>query len=314
MKSLKNIEPMLATLADKPFDKKGWIFEIKWDGYRAIAYKNRSVELISRGHKSYNARFPDIIKALSKLPGRFILDGEIVIVDSQGRSQFQLLQNYQRRKEGTPYYYLFDILSFEGRDLTKLPLLDRKKILKRLLSKSRHVSLRFSSYIASKGTACFRQAKKKGFEGIIAKKVDSAYQFRRSKDWLKIKTGRRQEVVIGGFTESKGGRTCFGSLLVGVYKNDQLIYAGRVGGGFDREQLEEVYRQLQKAATKKCPFFNEPHPNSLVTWVKPKFICEVAFAEWTQAGVMRQPIFKGMRTDKSPKEVVRERLVSHKYI
>jgi bifunctional non-homologous end joining protein LigD len=304
---LKNIHPMLATLTDKPFDKEGWIFEVKWDGYRAIAYKDKRVALISRGQKSYNARFPEIVKALSSLPGRFVVDGEIVILDAKGRSQFQLLQNYQRKKGGIPYYYLFDILSYEGKDLTKLPLIDRKEILKKLLSGSKRSLLKFSDHIEKNGIAFFRKAKRKGLEGIIAKKRDSTYQFRRSKDWLKIKTGKRQEVVIGGFTQPKGGRTRFGALLVGVYENDQLIYVGHLGGGFDRTRLEEVYQQLQKIITLKCPFFKEPHPNTPVTWVKPKLVCEAAFADWTQDGIMREPIFKGMRMDKSPRDIVRER-------
>jgi bifunctional non-homologous end joining protein LigD len=303
---LKHIQPMLATLADKPFNKEGWVFEVKWDGYRAIAYKNKHVDLISRGQKFYNARFPEIVKALSHLPGRFIVDGEIVLLGKKGRSQFQLLQNYQRHKEGTPYYYVFDILSFEGRDLTSLPLIDRKKILKKLLSGSKRTLLKFSDHVDKNGVSFFRKAVKRGWEGIIAKKSDSTYRFRRTKDWIKIKTGKRQEVVIGGFTEPKGGRSHFGSLLVGVYEKDQLIYTGHVGGGFDSALLEEVYQQLQKIITSKCPFFKEPHANTPATWVRPKLVCEVAFAEWTQGGIMRQPIFKGMRIDKSPKEVIRD--------
>ena len=291
---------MLATLIDKPFNKEGWLFEVKWDGYRAIAYKDKRVDLVSRNQKSFNARFPDIIKSLAKLPGRFVVDGEIVVLDKKGRSHFQLLQN----KEGTAYYYLFDILSFEGRDLTKLPLTDRKKILKKLLSGSRNSLVRFCDHIESKGIAFFKQAKEKGLEGIIAKNGSSAYQFRRSKDWLKIKTGKRQEVVIGGFTEPKGGRTRFGALLVGVYEKGKLVFVGRVGGGFDRTRLEEVYAQLQRVISKKCPFSEVPR--LAATWVKPKLVCEVAFAEWTQDGIMRQPIFKGMRSDKSPKDVIRE--------
>lgn len=298
---------MLATLVDKPFDKEGWIFEIKFDGYRAIGTKDKKVELLSRNQKSFNARFPNIVKALESLPGRFVVDGEIVILDAKGRSQFQLMQNYQRRKVGMPLYYLFDILSFEGRDLTQLPLIDRKKILKKLLSGQVRSPLRFSTHVEKKGKAFFRQAEKKKFEGIIAKKADSTYQFRRSRDWLKIKAVMRQEVVIGGFTQPKGGRSHFGALLVGVYEKGKLVYVGHVGGGFDERSLKEVYDQLQKIALKKCPFATPPHPNMPVTWVKPKLVCEVAFAEWTEEGIMRQPIFKGIRVDKAPKEIVREK-------
>ena len=191
---------MLATLVEAPFDKKGWLFEIKWDGYRGIAYKNKTVSLVSRGEKSFNTRFPEIVDDLKKLPGRFIVDGEIVILDKKGRSQFQLLQNYQKTREGTPYYYLFDILSLNGKDLTQLPLIERKKILKRLLERAPTSFLRYSEHIEEKGLALFRLAKKKRLEGIVAKKSDTPYQFRRSRNWLKIKTKLRQEVVIGGFT------------------------------------------------------------------------------------------------------------------
>ncbi len=295
---------MLATLIEEPFNKEGWLFEIKWDGYRARAYKNKEVKLISRGNQAYNARFPEIVQALAKLPGRFILDGEIVILGKKGRSQFQLLQ----RNEGTAHYYLFDILSFEGKDLTRLPLIDRKKILKKLLSAVRSSRLRFNSHVETQGKAFFARAKKKGYEGVVAKKADSTYQFRRSKDWLKIKSGRRQEAVIGGFTEPKGGRTRFGALLVGVYKKGKkLVYAGHVGGGFDRKRLEDVYAQLRKIITPVCPFAQKPRTHTPATWVKPKLICEVAFAEWTDDGIMRMPIFKGMRSDKKPREVIREK-------
>lgn len=296
---------MLATLIEKPFDKEGWIFEIKWDGYRALAFKNKEITLLSRNHKSFNRRFPKIVSELKKLPGSFVLDGEIVILDKKGRSRFQLLQNYQKSKQ-VPYYYVFDILSLNGHDLRSLPLIERKQILKKLLPIRRSSQVRFGDYIETRGIAFFKEAKKRGLEGIIAKKASSSYQSKRSKDWLKIKTGYRQEVVIGGFTEPKGSRKCFGSLLVGVYQDKKLVYAGHVGGGFDEKLLASTYAQLKKIIGKKCPFAIEPHPNMPATWVKPLLVCEVSFAEWTDEGMMRQPIFKGLRIDKSPKEVIRE--------
>lgn len=301
----KKIAPMLATLIEQPFDKEGWLFEIKWDGYRALAYKNTEILLLSRNQLSFNQRFPSLVSALKKLPGSFVVDGEIVILDKKGRSNFQLVQNYQRSKQ-TPYYYVFDILYFNDRDLRGMPLIERKKILKKLLSSRRNSQVRFGDYIEEKGISFFRAVKKKGLEGVIAKKENSTYQSRRSKDWLKIKTGLRQEVVIGGFTQPRGSRKSFGSLLVGVYHKGHLLYAGHVGGGFDEQLLSSVYSQLQKTIASKCPFYREPHPNAIVTWVKPKLVCEVAFAEWTDDGIMRQPIFKGMRLDKAPKEVVKE--------
>ncbi len=294
--------PMLAVLTKAPFDRKGWIFEIKWDGYRALAFKDKDVRLISRNQKSFNARYPTIVNALKKLKGTFVIDGEIVVLDDKGRSNFQLLQNYLKTHD-TPYYYVFDILSFNGKDVRSLPLLARKKILKKLIGKKKG-AIRLSEYVEEKGKAFFLAAEKHGLEGIMAKNGDSPYQGKRSSDWLKIKTSMSQEVVIGGFTAPKGSRKRFGGLLVGVYKQGKLIYAGRVGGGFNEELLEEVYRNLRPLATRTCPFHETPRTPA--TWVKPKLVCEVVFAEWTKDGIMRQPIFKGLRIDKNPKEVVRE--------
>ncbi len=298
---------MLTTLIPEPFDDPEWIFEIKWDGYRALADKRgRDVHLISRNNKDFH-QFPTVVEELKKIPGRWTFDGEVVILDKKGKSDFQLLQNYQRRKAGAPLYYVFDILSYQGKDLTHLPLMERRKILEQLIKKSRLSYVKFSDHIEGKGKAFFQLARKKGLEGIMAKKKDSLYRSSRTRDWLKIKTGMRQEVVIGGFTEPRGGRPYLGSLLVGVYEKGKLIYAGHVGGGFDHDALKEVYQKLKKIETSTCPFAEEPHPNTPVTWVKPKLVCEVAFAEWTSDGMMRQPVFKGLRVDKSPKEVVRER-------
>lgn len=296
---------MLATLIDEPFDGKGWIFEIKWDGYRALAEKEKEVHLVSRNQKLFR-QFPSINEELKKLPGKWVIDGEIVILDKKGRSNFQLLQNYQRKKVGPPVYFVFDILSYQGKDLRHLPLVERRKILKELLKKARLKFIKFSEDIEEKGKAFFRLAKKQGLEGIMAKKEESLYRSTRTRDWLKIKTGMRQEVVIGGFTKPKGGRAYLGALLVGVYQKGKLVYVGHVGGGFDQEGLKEMYQKLKKITTEKCPFEVEPDPNTPVTWVKPKLVCEVKFAEWTEEGMMRQPVFMGIRVDKSPKQVVKE--------
>jgi bifunctional non-homologous end joining protein LigD len=304
---IKKIKPMLATLIAGPFDRKGWLFEVKWDGYRALAFKDKKVELLSRGQKSFNQRYPAIVSEIKKIPGDVILDGEIVVLDKKGRSNFQLLQNYQKKQEGALYYYVFDILLYKGQDLRDSPLVERKKILKKLVRQPGLTQIRFSDDIHEKGKAFFRLAVKKGLEGIIAKKEDSSYQSRRSPDWLKIKTTLRQEVVIGGFTEPKGGRKRFGALLLGVYENKELVYVGHVGTGFDEKLLEDIYLQLRKIASSTSPFRNPPRPNSPVTWVKPKLVCEVSFAEWTTDGKMRQPTFKGMRIDKNAKEVMREK-------
>ncbi len=295
---------MLCTLVSEPFDEKGWIFEIKWDGYRAFAKKNGSVQLISRGKKSYNKRFPTIASELENIKGSFIIDGEIVILDKRRKSNFQMLQNYYKKKVGTPYFYVFDILSINGKDLRKLPLLERKKILKKCISKKKHI--RYSKHVLTHGKAFFKAAEKKGLEGIIAKKGDSTYHFSRTRNWLKIKTKNRQEAVIGGFTEPKGSREKFGALLIGVYEKGKLKYVGHVGGGFNQKLLHEIYGDLKKEISKRCPFTATPKPNTPVTWVRPRLVCEVEFTEWTDDGKLRHPIFKGMRYDKSARKVVRE--------
>jgi bifunctional non-homologous end joining protein LigD len=296
--------PMLCTLVDEPFDEKGWVFETKWDGYRAFAQKGAAVKLISRGEKSYNKRFPTLLAELKKIRGSFLIDGEIVILDKKGKSHFQMLQNYYTNKVGTPYFYVFDILSLNGKDLKKLPLLERKKIVQGLIRGLPHI--RYSKHTPTHGKALFKMAEKRGLEGIIAKKADSLYVGKRTRNWLKIKTKNRQEVVIGGFTEPKGSREKFGALLIGVYRKGELHYAGRVGGGFDRALLQSVFGALKKVVSPKCPFVDAPRGSGSVTWVRPRLVCEVEFTEWTQDGKLRHPIFKGMRYDKAAKKVVRE--------
>lgn len=293
---------MLATLVDEPFDGEGWFFETKWDGYRMLASKKA---LLSRGGQSFTGRFPLIAEELKSLPGHFLLDGEAVVLDSQGRSQFQLLQN----NEGKAYYYVFDILFLNGKDLRPLPLFKRKEILTVLLKKAALPHIRLSEHRETYGKKFFKEALKKGLEGIIAKKADSPYQAKRTRNWLKIKTTLRQEMVIGGFTKPKGHRSHLGALLVGVYDKGQLTFAGRVGGGFNRALLKSVYEALKPLVTTRCPF-KDP-PDGEATWVKPKLVVEVAFAEWTGEGKLRQPIFKGLRVDKAVKDVIRER--PHRY-
>lgn len=296
--------PMLVKLIDEPFDDKGWIFEIKWDGIRALGFKKgKTAKLISRNQKSLNHRFPPLVTALKKLPGTFVIDGEIVILDKSGRSHFQMLQNYQRTKKGTPLYYVFDILTLNGKDLRKKSVLERKALLKKLISKAKHI--RYSNHVRGKGKDFFRKASKKGWEGIIGKRINSSYQCHRSSDWVKIKSKMGQEVVIGGFTKPKGSRKHLGALLIGVYEKGKLCYAGSVGGGFNQELLRTVSAKLKKYITDKCPFSTKPKVEA--TWVRPRLVCEVAFAEWTNDGKLRQPVFKGLRSDKSPKQVVREK-------
>ncbi len=300
------IKPELATLTDDAFDDEDWIFEIKWDGYRTIAeIENSKVELYSRNHKSFNQKFGAIADALSSIKTDVILDGEVVVVDEEGRSNFQLLQNYQKTGKGNIVYYVFDILYLNQYDLQDLPLLRRKEILKEFLPDI--PKIRISEYIEKNGTDFFTAAAEKKLEGMIAKKSNSPYRAgKRSKEWLKVKTSYRQEAVIGGFTEPKGSRSNFGALILGVYENDELIYIGHTGGGFNEEDLKEVHSKLKRLERKTSPFKDEPKTNTPATWVTPKLVCEVNFSEWTDEGLMRHPIFIGLREDKEASEVVKE--------
>jgi len=298
---------MLATLTEDSFDDPNWIFEIKFDGYRALAHiAKKKVGLYSRNAKLFNARFPTLVEELKKISFDCVLDGEIVILDERGRSHFQLLQNYEESHKGNPDYYLFDILSFKGKDLRQLPLKDRREFLKELLGKYKFKHIHFSESIEKRGKALFEKAKKAGLEGIIAKRKESRYHSTRSRDWLKIKSKMRQEVVIGGFTKPRGSRKYFGALLIGVYEKGKLIYSGHVGGGFNEKLLKQIYSKMVRLVRKSCPFKDEPHPNAPVVWIQPKLVCEVAFTEWTKDKILRQPIFQGMRTDKSASQVRRE--------
>lgn len=301
------IKPMLATLVEKSFDDPDWLFEIKWDGYRALAYIEKGkVELLSRNDNSFNSIFPTLIAELKDLNVKAILDGEIVILDEKGRSNFQLMQNYQKSRKGALYYYVFDLLYLDGHDLRSLPLIKRKEHLKNLLDSFSLSRVRYSDHVEGKGVSLFKEATKNHLEGIIGKKVASSYVSKRSHEWVKIKTQMRQEAVIGGFTAPRGSRKKFGALLLGVYENDELVYIGHTGGGFDEQLLHDVYARMEPLAQEKCPFKKAPKPNASVTWIKPKLVCEISFSEWTAEGIARQPIFQGLRMDKKPKEIKKE--------
>lgn len=312
----RNVKPMLSTLVAEPFDDPDWLFEIKWDGYRAIAEVEKGnpskVRLYSRNGLSLNDDYPDIVEALKKLPKSAVLDGEVVAFDNKARPSFQLLQDLGMT-EARLAYAVFDILHLDGRDLTGLSLEKRKIILKDLLTKAADNRLIYSDYVIGKGKELFESAEKLKLEGIMGKRRDSHYLMGyRSREWLKMKTESRQEAVICGFTEARGSRQLFGALILGIYKNGELTYIGHTGGGFNGRTLETVYKKMRPLITGKCPFKTAPKTNAPATWVKPELICEVKFENWTAGGHMRQPIFVGLREDKATREASIEKAHSAK--
>ena len=314
----RTFKPMLATLVDKPFDQEGWLYEVKWDGYRAIGLmKNGKVQLISRNDKSFNEKFYPVTKALELWNINAVVDGEIVVVGDDGISNFGSLQNWRSEADGELYYYVFDILWLDGKDLTGLPLRERKIILDAQVPE--HGIIKNSQVFEESGTRFFEAAKKMGLEGIIAKKADSNYQpGQRSNDWLKIKASKRQEMVIGGYTKNDDTSKLFSALLVGVFEKGLLRYTGKIGTGFNDKTQREMLAQFKPLVVKKPPFdelpdINKPSrfrpnpPHAVATWLKPELVCEVSFAEMTADGVMRHPSFEGMRADKKAKQVVMEK-------
>jgi bifunctional non-homologous end joining protein LigD len=302
----RGIKPMLATIVKEPFDHPDWIFEVKWDGYRAVAeIRDGGISLYSRNGISFNRKFPSITDSLEKFGYEAVLDGEIVVVDDRGYPDFQMLQDYQKSGSGHLLYYVFDLLYFAGHDLTDLPLIKRKALLKKILPSVSHI--KFSDHVGKEGVLFFRVAKEKGLEGIIAKHAQSAYRIgRRSRHWLKVKTHLTQEGVIAGFTEPRGRRKHFGALVLGVFKGNELVYIGHTGGGFGAKMLSEIREKLTLLIRKKCPFKVVPETNAPVTWVKPELVCEVVFHGWTDEGIMRQPVFLRIREDKAAREVACE--------
>jgi bifunctional non-homologous end joining protein LigD len=296
---------MLATLVAGPFDDPDWLFEIKWDGYRALCtIEEKEFSLISRNGLDMLRRFPD----LKELAGAFaslpvVVDGEIVSLDSKGRSAFQRLQESQKKPAGLTYA-AFDLLYADGTDLRSTPLEERKALLERLIRNDSLVL--YSKHVVGKGKALFERARKQHLEGIIGKKRDSTYQERRSRDWVKIKTGYEQEFVVGGWTEPKGSRKGFGALLLGVYQKGSLIFVGSVGTGFNAKMLAQLSARLRSGERKTSPFANGVVANSPIHWTSPELVVEVRFSEWTRDGYLRQPAYLGLRPDKSAGEVVAE--------
>lgn len=296
--------PQLATLTENYFSDKDWIFEEKFDGIRCIAVKTKKkVFLFSRNHKSLNKDFPGIVEALEKVKSKdFVVDGEIVTFEEKVTS-FSKLQNRKREKMKI-YYYLFDILFWEDQSLKNLPLIERKKLLKDKFPFSSPI--RYTTHIKKEGEKAYKNACKKGLEGIIAKKADSKYFSKRTRNWLKFKCTHGQELVIGGYTDPQGERTNFGALLVGYFDKGKLKYAGKVGTGYDRALLKSLGSKLQKIERESCPFSTLPKEKN-VHFVRPILVCEIGFTEWTKDGKLRHPRFLGLRKDKPARSVTREK-------
>jgi len=313
------IDPMLAESIEKPFDDKDWLFEIKWDGYRAIAFiEGGKVRLVSRNQNELTGRYPELkdlpefVKAKTA-----ILDGEVVALDDEGRASFSLMQQRTGFRPGghrtaaksdiPVLYYAFDVLYLDGYDWRRVNLVERKKKLREILQPGD--SLRYSDHYEAQGTALFEIARQKKLEGILAKRSASCYVERRSRDWLKIKIRHRMECVVGGYTDPEGTRAHFGSLVLGLYDAEgRLVHVGQVGSGFDQKLLADLFKELKKLEAKKNPFYGDVEALRKVTWVKPELVAEVEYAEWTEGAntgsgpKLRAPVFLGLRDDKDPQE------------
>ena len=294
---------MLAKETDDSFDSAAWIYEIKWDGYRAIAEVSpKEIKLYSRNGNDFAQNYPIVATALKSIKHDAVLDGEIVVLNENGFPDFQKIQHYAENTHFPICYYVFDLLSMDGNDLTHLPLTDRKELLQKMLPKNDVI--KYSDHVIEKGIAFFNAAVKNNLEGIMAKKADSEYYAgKRTTDWLKIKNHKSADVVICGYTAPTGGRKYFGSLVLGIMKENKLVHAGHAGTGYDDEMLQTVFNLLQPLVQNDSPFAEKIITNNKVTWVKPKIICEVKFTEWTSDEKLRHPVFLRIRNDKNVKQI-----------
>ncbi len=314
----QNVEPMLATLVTEPVAEEGWHYEMKWDGYRALAYLQAGkVEIRSRNNKSFNQKFYPIRETLENWNTNVLLDGEILVVNEQGVPDFSDLQLWRSEADGQLLYYIFDILWYDGYELMDLPIEQRRQLLKNIIPQNL-AGIKLSEVFEGTGKDAFKAAEQLHLEGVMAKRNESKYKAgARSKDWLKIKTEKRQELVIGGYTLNEGTSKLFSALLLGVIENGAFHFVTPVGTGFNKKMQEEILKKLKPHITKASPFINEPEynkpsrfrpnpPKATVTWVQPKIVAEISYREMTKGGAIRQPSFKGLREDKKPSEVVRE--------
>lgn len=300
------IEPMLASITKNPFDNEDWLFEIKWDGYRAITEINKDgIQFYSRNRIDFSERFPAVFQALKKIKHDVILDGEIVLLNEKNLPDFQKLQHYENHLNYPLIYYVFDILELNGKNMERLPLVERKKILKQLLKNNKII--RYCDHIDTKGISFLEKAKQQGLEGIIAKKKDSQYaRGYRSKEWLKIRNIQSTEVVIAGYTEPKGGRIHFGSLILANKKSNEWQYRGHVGTGFSSALLGSLKKAMKPLETNESPFKTRVPLNGEVTWLKPKLVADIAYTEVTRDNIFRHPVFLRLREEKEIKDINEE--------
>jgi bifunctional non-homologous end joining protein LigD len=292
------IKPMLATLVSEPFDRRGWVYEEKYDGIRILAYKEgKDVKLLTRNDIDRTKGFPEVVDAIRRLkPATLLLDGELVIFDRKKVSRFQLLQ----QGKGEAVYAVFDSLYQQGKDLRGQPLSERRAAMEKSLG--RPGVLIPSRRLAKNGLEAYREAKKRDFEGLVAKDVSSLYFEGRSTNWLKVKVHQEDEFVIGGFTKPAGTRKHFGALLLGAYQGGKLHYVGKVGTGFDEDLLASLFKKFTPLKIGRSTFVDPPRERD-VTYIQPKLVAQISFQEWTADMKLRQPVFLGLREDKKPAEV-----------
>ncbi len=307
------VAPMLATLTNERFSREGWLFEPKWDGERCLVFRRHSqLTLFSRNRVLLNDRYPEITSAFRRQDADlFVADGEIVTFKNGITSFAQLQQRMQVTHPSADllrkvpvWLYLFDLIYLNGYDTQQVPLRDRKELLRNTFDFGG--SLRFTEHRETEGERYYRQACRSRWEGVIAKNGESVYVSRRTRDWLKFKCINEQEFVIGGYTEPRGSRFGFGALLVGYYRGGVLVFAGKVGTGFDHDTLRRLGERLAQLETPVSPFADDPLPRSGVHWVKPRLVAQIAFTEWTRDDKLRHPRFLGLRDDKRPQDVARE--------
>lgn len=293
---------MLASTTKKIFNDPNWIYELKWDGYRLIAHvKNGEVTIHSRNGISYNTKFPNLVEDLENIPHEAILDGEVVVVDRNGIPDFQKLQNYSPKTKGTLQFYVFDMLYLNGHSMLDLKLLERKSLIPEVLEET-NIAV-YCDHIEGMGTSFYQKAIDVGMEGVMAKKADSAYSpGYRTEKWLKVKANESLETIICGYTDSEGA--LFGSLILGIVNDDELEYIGNCGTGFSNKSQQELLKKMKELETTAIPFKDKPNlKGRKANWIKPELVCEVTFSEWTSAGRMRHPVYKGLREDKLTKEI-----------